>query len=201
MSQTVNEDALTSPRTYALFRCIGCGAMGFEQECTGDCDFRKLVVVEAELYADLWETRENAQVLLAAYRETVDRIATLPDGNALRTAYPELQSQARAVLREAPKLAPVVVTPEDERFTLWRCTGCGQAEAPRECIDVCVRPVRDYVDEADYLAMAAAAKAALAPAEAVYAALRDMAWTRPRADKWDEALQRLRETATSASVK
>lgn len=197
MNEAEIEDALSSPRTHALFRCVGCGAMGFERECTGDCDYRKLVVVEAELYADIWETRENAKELLSTCRELLDRIARLPNGEALQGAYPELQAQARALLREAPKLVPVEIKPEDERFTLWRCMACGQAEAPRECIDVCVRPVRDYVEEADYLAMAEAAKTALAPAQEVYASLRDLAWTRPRADNWDAALQRLRQAATS----
>ncbi len=124
----------------------------------------------------------------------------LADGDALRASYPGLQAKARALLRDAPKLSPLVITPPDERFTVWRCAGCGQAEAPQECIDVCIRPVRDYVVEADYLAMAQAAEAALTPAEAVHAAVRDLAWTRPRADMWDAALKRLRDAAATADA-
>ncbi len=60
--------------------------------------------------------------------------------------------------------------------------------------------MRDYVVEADYLAMAQAAEAALTPAEAVHAAVRDLAWTRPRADMWDAALKRLRDAAATADA-
>ena len=41
---------LDLPDCLTLWRCIGCGAMGNAAECTGDCDFQRRFVVDAEVH-------------------------------------------------------------------------------------------------------------------------------------------------------
>jgi hypothetical protein len=185
-----------TPRTHALFRCVGCGAMGIERDCLGACDFRKFDVVTAQLYADLWAALDASEAWLAATRPLLARLAGLADGEALRAAYGDAQAQARALLRDARVVAPPdEARIEDERFTLWRCATCGQAEAAQECLGVCVRPVRDYVEEADFRALAERERMARERAQAARAVLRDVGWTRPRETQWGEAARRLRAQA------
>lgn len=192
-------DALSPPRCHALFRCVGCGAMGAERDCVDRCDFRRLVVVEAPTYADLWAAREAAQERLDAWRAILTRLAQIPDGAALRAAYPEMRSQALAALRAIQDAATAADAGEDdERFTLWRCATCGQSEAPQECLGVCVRPVADYVELDDHLALAAAARRTLERVAIARAALRELALTRPREGRWEEAARRLRGNADRA---
>lgn len=194
----LEDDDFTSPRVHALYRCVGCGAMGVERDCLGPCDFRKLVVVEAQAYADLWQAREDALALIEAIGPVLTQLAGLRDGEALRLVHPQAQGAARAALRAAPPPEASAFAQEVDVFTLWRCAVCGQAEAPQECLGVCVRPVRDYVEEEDFLELSQAAARARLRAEAARALLRDLAWTRPREGQWDAAARRLREMASAA---
>lgn len=187
--------AFAAPETIALFRCVACDAMGAERDCVDRCDFQKFVVVEAELYADQWAALEESEAALAAFAPLLARLRALEDGAALRAQYDALRADARAALRAPAPAPPPAVAPQDERFTLWRCVACGQAEAPQECLGVCVRPVRDYAREADYLALAHAARAARRRVEDARALARDLAWTRPRDTHWSDAARRLREAA------
>ena len=46
MTETASPAAQDSyPETLALWRCIGCGAMGNAAECTGSCDFKRLFLL------------------------------------------------------------------------------------------------------------------------------------------------------------
>lgn len=192
-------DEAQAPRTHALFRCVGCGAMGAERDCLGACDFRKFEVVTADLYADLWAALDAAETRLAAARPLPSWLAGLADGAALRASYGDAQAQARALLRDARADAPPdEARIEEERFTLWRCTTCGQAEAAQECLGVCVRPVADYVEEADFRALAERERILQARAQAASALMRDLAWTRPREAQWEAAARRLRAQAGAA---
>lgn len=193
-AMTIAFDA-SAPETFALYRCVACGAMGAERDCVGDCDFRKLVVVEAEAYADQWIALETAGEAIAAATPVLTRLAALADGESLRAEWSALQAMTRAALRDRPPPAPPPVAPDDERFTLWRCATCAQAEAPQECLGVCVRPIRDYVREEDYLAVADSARSVCARLDAMRALLREIAWTRPRADHWEREATRLSAAA------
>lgn len=183
--------AFAAPETFALFRCVGCGAMGAERDCVDRCDFQKFVVVEAELYADQWAALEESEAALAALAPLLARLAALDDGEALRARSDALRDDARAALRAPAPAPPPAVAPQEERFTLWRCVVCEQAEAPQECLGVCVRPVREYVGEDVYLALAQAARAARRRVEDARDLARDLAWTRPRDGRWNEAARRL----------
>lgn len=174
------------PRALALWRCIACGAMGRLADCTGQCAFRQIEVVEGQAYADLFEAREEAEATLAAGGPLLARLAaTGADGAGLEAAYGALREEARALLRAHGVAASA--EPTDDRPPVWLCETCGQVEAPQECLGVCVRPVRDFVVAGDYDALAQAAQAPVARARRLRALLAQLVQTRPRPGGWDRA--------------
>lgn len=175
-----------APRVMALWRCIACGNMGRLRDCTGQCAFREVSVVEGAAYADLYEASETAQALLEGAGPVIAALAEIgEDGAALEARYDALQAQARTVLRErGPAHA---VEPTDDRPLVWLCDTCGMVEAPQECLGVCVRPVRDFVAAEDYDALARAATARVAQAGRARALLSGLARTRPREGQWARA--------------
>ena len=177
-----------APRTMALWRCIACGNMGRLRDCTGQCAFREVIVVEGEAYAELHEAGEMAQALLEAAGPAIVALAEIgDDGAALEARYDALQAQARAALREAGPAA--AFEPTQDRPPVWLCDACGMVEAPQECLGVCVRPVRDFVYAKDYDALAAAAQPDIAKARRAHALLASLGHTRPREGQWERAAQ------------
>lgn len=175
-----------APQTMALWRCIACGNMGRLRDCTGQCAFRQVIVVEGEAYADLHEVGETAQALLEAAGPVIAALAEIgDDGAALEARYDALQTQARAALREVGPAA--AIEPTQDRPPVWLCDACGMVEAPQECLGVCVRPVRDFVAAQDYDALARAATARIAQAGRARALLSGLARTRPREGQWARA--------------
>lgn len=88
--------------SLVLWRCVGCGAMGNNQPCSGACAFRKLAVVSADEYAELLESlfaiKDEAERLEAV----VGKIAGLRDvQDNFEPAYARLQRVARECLRSA----------------------------------------------------------------------------------------------------
>ena len=183
------------PRTLALWRCIGCGAMGRPGACTGQCAFRAVSVVEAQAYADLYEAGEGAQALAAAARPLLDALARIGrDGARLEHGYGALQDEARAALRAFPPLAFDLT---DDRPETWLCDVCGQVEAPQECLGVCVRPTRDFVVEEDYAALAATTQTAVTAAARLRSLLSEIARSRPREGQWARAAGHFADVAES----
>lgn len=178
-------DAPPPPQTVALWRCVACGAMGASAECRGGCDFQRLRAVDAALYADLWESGEAEGALFEACAALLAALSA-GDAQTLERRYPDLRAAARAALAgpEAPS-APLL--DDDDVFEVWRCATCGEAEAPQECLGVCVHPVRDYVREEDWRDLAARVDAARARAQALRGLLRQIAQTTPRAGQWPRA--------------
>ena len=187
-----------APRVLALWRCIACGNMGRLRDCTGQCAFREVSVVEGAAYADLYEAGETAQALLEAAGPVVMALAEIgEDGAALEARYGALQAQARAVLRErGPAQA---VEPTDDRPPVWLCDTCGMVEAPQECLGVCVRPVRDFVPAQDYDALARATAARIAQVGRARALLAGLAQTRPRDGQWARAARHFSTQAAAVA--
>jgi rubrerythrin len=159
-----------APKTMALWRCIACGNMGRLRDCTGQCAFRQVIVVEGEAYADLHEAGEMAQALLEAAGRVIAALAEIGDDGAALEARPA-----------------AAMEPTQDRPPVWLCDACGMVEAPQECLGVCVRPVRDFVAAQDYDALARAATARIAQAGRARALLSGLARTRPREGQWARA--------------
>lgn len=129
------------PECLTLWFCIGCGAMGNTELCLASCDFRKLVIVSAAIYADLLEMTEHLDDEVERLGKLVRQIASLtPDESGWETTYYRLQRRAREALRTCDAKLMTPLDDSDaaiERMIVWRCATCGQVEAPQECLAVC----------------------------------------------------------------
>ena len=189
---------LAAPRVMALWRCIACGNMGRLRDCTGQCAFREVIVVQGEAYAELHEAGEMAQALLEAAGPAIAALAEIgDDGAALEARYDALQAQARVALREAGPAA--AFEPTQDRPPVWLCDACGLVEAPQECLGVCVRPVRDFVAAQVYDALARAATARIAQAGRARVLLSGLARTRPREGQWARAARHFSTQAAAVA--
>lgn len=182
---------------FPVWRCIGCGAMGNSKPCLGPCDHRKLELVRSAEYAELYEEAtalvEQAKSLLAV----VAQIADFPGGEGEMAApYRVLQNRARDLIRGlgAAQNSPV---PGAERMLVWRCLGCDQIEAPQECIDVCIRPVEEFVRASHYDDLMELVTAGRAQSRKLCTLVRQLAWASPRAGQWERTVQAFRDQARS----
>ena len=126
------EDEL--PDCLTLWRCIGCGAMGSVEQCTGSCAYQKLDVVGAEDHADFLEHFATIVDQARRLEPVVRQIAALGEEHPdHERAYRSLQKSARTLVRSLDHRAISArnaMVREDERATVWWCATCGQVEAP-----------------------------------------------------------------------
>jgi hypothetical protein len=132
------------PDRVTVLTCLGCGAMGRQERCGGNCTEHKLVLVSAADY----------DALIAAERAAGERTARLaPVARRLAEAEPmpldprgallRLRDEARRALRDAGR-APDPGRPNT--VTGWWCHRCGNVDLPQPCIGVCVWRPQDWVN-------------------------------------------------------
>ncbi|HWT24275.1 MAG TPA: hypothetical protein VN213_12295, partial [Solirubrobacteraceae bacterium] len=122
----------TAPERVTLWSCIGCGARGMPDVCTGACDDRPVEYVRAiDLDAVLAAAGPPAQ-LAEALRDLAAEVAgAAPAGNECERTWRTWRDRARALHAawpETPRLA------EAERIAGWFCGACGRIESPQPCL-------------------------------------------------------------------
>jgi len=171
----------STPETVALWRCIGCGAMGNASECVGSCDFKRLFVIAAARYADLLDYCLNLDERNEALRVLArDLHAETGEDERFARALASLRQRAKALLALGPVAAPPPAACEEEADEIWRCARCGQIEAFRDCLGVCIRRTAEFVLSSDYEAVAARVARFYAEQCALTALARQVAWSSPK---------------------
>ena len=182
MTETASlTDGDSDPETLALWRCIGCGAMGNAAECAGSCDFKRRFVVGVAPYADLLEHGLDLDARNEALRALArDLHAETGEDEQFARALASLRQRAKALLA----LGTVAVAPptawEDEADEIWRCATCGQVEAFRDCLGVCIRRAGEFVLSSECEAVAARVARLDAERRELTALARQLAWSSPK---------------------
>lgn len=194
MTEYSAADAL--PDRVTVLTCIGCGAMGREARCEGDCSERKLVLVSAADYDELVRAGHAAEAIAGRLAPAVRAYADAPAraGDA-RDALLTLRDGSRLVLRGT--------APDERRFgmvppatvTGWWCTKCRTVDLPQPCLGVCVWRPAEWVNLAVYERELVPAEAALRAAASLRGFLTLAAAVTPRAGEWQRNLDALREQA------
>ena len=169
--------------------CIGCGAISTPQPCLGTCVDRRLELVRAGEHA-------AAVTALAGLERSCDDLRTLVERLA-RVAPAEdewepLRARARGALRGADELSPADVV------TAWACDSCGRIEAPQPCIGVCIRPETAMVPAAEHQAVLDRAAVARSERGRLAPPVRQLAWSTPRAGRFQDAARALQAAARAA---
>jgi hypothetical protein len=135
------------PDRITVLTCLGCGAMGREARCEGDCSEHKLLLVDAGEFDALQSAAQLARQRNAALE---------PITRALLDSHPSEQActDAYRALRAAAHKALEAAEPYDDRGdcqappaqTGWWCAQCGNVDAPRPCIGVCVWRQTEWVN-------------------------------------------------------
>ena len=135
------------PDRITVLTCLGCGAMGREARCEGDCSEHKLLLVDAGDFDALQSAAQLARQRTAALK---------PIARALLDSHPSEQActDAYRALRAAAHKALEAAEPYDDRGdwqarpaqTGWWCAQCGNVDAPRPCIGVCVWRQTEWVN-------------------------------------------------------
>jgi hypothetical protein len=126
------------PERVTVLTCIGCGAMGRQDRCAGNCSEHKLVLVNAVNHAALLRAKEAAGRLASVIAPLAEPCPS--DG---RQALLELRERARNALRAgAPVNDPLV----PETVTGWWCAQCGNVDLPQPCVGVCVWRPAEWVN-------------------------------------------------------
>jgi hypothetical protein len=187
------------PDCLTLWRCIGCGAMGNSEPCTGTCAFRKLEIASADEYAELLEGFATIAEQAERLAVVVQEIAVLGgSSNDHEHDYRSLQIRARETLRlvqQGESSRKLIVTPADEYATVWLCGTCGQIEAPQSCLGVCIRRNGEFLRADHYAELAARIEAQLRKAHELRSLVLQLAWVAPRAGQWEQACRAFQEKA------
>jgi hypothetical protein len=135
------------PDRITVLTCLGCGAMGREARCEGDCSEHKLLLVDAGDFDALQSAARLARQRNAAFK---------PITRALLDSHPSEQActDAYRALRAVAHKALEATEPYDDRGdwqarpaqTGWWCAQCGNVDAPRPCIGVCVWRQTEWVN-------------------------------------------------------
>jgi hypothetical protein len=187
------------PECLTLWRCIGCGAMGNAEQCTGACAYQKLYVVSAEEHAELLENFAAIKRQEQCLEAVVQDIAALTEERSHpESAYRDLQTSARTLFRSLDHEAlssQNLSVPDDERAIVWSCATCGQVEAPQPCLGICIRRNGDFLRASDHDELAARAEVAQVRARELAALVRQFVWVAPHAGQWDAARRAFQEKA------
>ncbi len=187
-----NSENHFSPQTVALWRCVGCGAMGNAEPCLGKCTFQRFSVVASFAYADLLDHLLTLEADMTVWMPAIlDFAAFATDAEVFVKDYRDLRTRARAVLSRVQSVdAAEIAAPEDSDI-VWRCDFCGQIEAPQSCIGVCTRRNDEFVAAADYEALDERMRDTQSLTRSAVKVLREIAWTTPREQRWEDTRQRL----------
>ena len=141
----------TLPDCVTVLTCIGCGAMGREERCDGDCSEHKLLLVSAidydELLGDAHAARIRSARLASAVREFADAHAQPGDP---RDGLLRPHDVARRALRDGGRDERTTDRSAPATVTCWWCAECGNVDMPRPCLGVCVWRPADWVSLARY---------------------------------------------------
>jgi hypothetical protein len=185
--------------SLVLWRCVGCGAMGNNQPCSGACTYRQLAVVSADEYAELLESlfaiKDQAERLYAVVR----KIAGLRDvQDSFEPAYARLQRLARECLRSPDHNETFWRKPVDAEFepaTVWLCATCGQVEAPQSCLGICIRRDGEFLRADHYVDLAAQIETMQRRAHDLTTLVRQLARVAPHAGQFEKTCRVFQEKA------
>jgi hypothetical protein len=188
--------AVALPDRVTVLTCIGCGAMGREQRCDGDCSEHKLVLVSAVDHEEMLRAaaagRARAARLISAVRPFADAHARSQDPC---DALLELRDGARRALRDSGRAEPRTDWDSPATVTGWRCAQCGNVDMPQPCIGVCVWRPADWVSFALYERQLRLAEPDLLAARSLSGFLARAATVTPRAGEWQRNLDAFRTQA------
>lgn len=187
------------PDCLTLWRCIGCGAMGSVEQCTGSCAYQKLDVVGAQDHGDFLAHFGAINDQARRLESVVRQIAALGEEHPdQERAYRSLQMSARTLIQSLDHRAISArnaMVPEGERATVWWCATCGQVEAPQPCLGICIRRNGDFVRSQDHDELAARVELAQRGAREMAALVHQLAWVTPHAGEWVAACRAFQNKA------
>ena len=191
--------AVALPERVTVLTCIGCGAMGREQRCDGDCSEHKLVLVSAVDHEDMLRAADAARARAARLVTAVRPFAEAPAGSRNpRDTLLELRDGARQALRDGGRAEPRTDWASPATVTGWWCAECGNVDMPRPCIEVCVWRPADWVSLALYERQLRMAEPDLRAARSLSGFLARAAAVTPRAGEWQRNLDAFRAQARVA---
>lgn len=177
------------PQCLTLWQCVGCGSMGNSEPCLGTCDFKRLMVVGVEDHAELLDYFLTISERLDLLRALASNVAAASESAELFAgALEELRQSARNLLHEVPEeLDPPPAVAPDERAEVWLCASCGQVEAPRDCLGICIRRNGEFVRASDHDSLSARIDSARNELRELASLARQVGWTRPRPGQVERA--------------
>jgi hypothetical protein len=185
--------AVALPDRVTVLTCIGCGAMGREERCDGDCSERKLLLVTAADYHELLGAAHGALVRAARMVPAVRRFAEADaQTQDPLDALLRFRESARRALRGDGRGQDDTDWASPDTVTGWWCARCGNVDMVQPCIGVCIWRPADWVNLALYEHQLRLAEPGLRAARSLSGFLARMAAVTPRAGQgrrnW-EALQ------------
>jgi hypothetical protein len=184
--------AVELPDRVTVLTCLGCGAMGRQERCGGNCTEHRLVLVSAADYdaqiAAAQAARDRAARLAPVVRGLAEADAGPPDP---RAALLKLREEARGALREAGRAAG---SSPPETVTGWWCHRCGNVDLPQPCIGVCVWRPQEWVN----VSLLERAARDLGAARALDRFLARVVAVTPAAGQWERNWEALQVQARAA---
>ena len=80
----------------------------------------------------------------------------------------------------------------------WQCIGCGRIEAPQNCVGICQDRRVEFVYAFEHAETERELDAARRQRDALFALVRRLAYSRPRADEWERSYRALQAQARAA---
>ncbi|HEY6888396.1 MAG TPA: hypothetical protein VI300_11470 [Solirubrobacter sp.] len=133
--------AVALPERVTVLTCIGCGGMGRQERCEGDCSEHKLLLVDALEYDALLDVAHTARLTAARLAGAI-RPFTVAQPGEPSDVLARLRAVATSALRAAGRTPARTDWSTPATVTGWWCAECGNVDMPQPCIGVCVwRPV------------------------------------------------------------
>jgi hypothetical protein len=187
------------PDRVSILSCIGCGAMGREERCDGECSEHELLLVSAVDYDELLGAAHAARVrsarLASAVREFADAHAQPGDP---RDALLRLHDVARRATRDGGRGERPTGWGAPATVTGWWCAECGNVDMPQPCIGVCVWRPADWVRLALYERQLRLAKPQGGAGQSLSRFLARAGAVTPRVGEWQRNLDAFRAQARAA---
>jgi hypothetical protein len=191
--------AVSLPDRVTVLTCIGCGAMGREERCDGECSEHKLLLLSAVDYDELLGAAHAARIRSARLASTVREFA---DAHAQpgdpRDALLRLHDVARRAMGDGGRDERPTDWSPPATVTGWWCAECGNVDMPQPCIGVCVWRPADWVGLALYERQFRLAEPHLRAARALSRFLARAGAVTPRVGEWQRNLDALRAQARAA---
>ena len=182
-----------------MLTCIGCGAMGRQERCGGNCSEHKLELVSGDdhhaLVRAAQDARERAARLAPVARDLAGAAVRPADAH---DALLRLRDSARHALREVTPEGPPGQWAEPGTVTGWWCARCGNVDMPQPCIGVCIWRPAEWVSLASYERTHHRAEPQLRTARRLTGLLTRLAAVTPRPGQWERNWDALREQARAA---